>query len=100
MIPRSIWRWMILDIKRKKREKRIQLTAVFYFHVDIRTHLSDTFNGTEKTFGFRRFIIVGVGGTLHFDIIYNLYHSFLCVRFLRMKEIKQRDYCHTDEYKY
>ena len=25
MIPRSIWRWMILDIKRKKREKRIQL---------------------------------------------------------------------------
>ena len=25
MIPRSIWRWMILDIKRMKREKRIQL---------------------------------------------------------------------------
>lgn len=25
MIPRSIWRWMILGIKRKKREKRIQL---------------------------------------------------------------------------
>ena len=25
MIPRSIWRWMILDIKRKKKEKRIQL---------------------------------------------------------------------------
>jgi two-component system, sensor histidine kinase len=25
MIPRSIWRWIILDIKRKKREKRIQL---------------------------------------------------------------------------
>ena len=25
MIPRSIWRWMILDIKRKKNEKRIQL---------------------------------------------------------------------------
>ena len=25
MIPRSIWRWMILYIKRKKKEKRIQL---------------------------------------------------------------------------
>ena len=25
MILRSIWRWMILDIKRKKKEKRIQL---------------------------------------------------------------------------
>ena len=25
MIPRSTWRWMILDIKRKKKEKRIQL---------------------------------------------------------------------------
>ena len=25
MIPRSIWRWIILDIKRKKKEKRIQL---------------------------------------------------------------------------
>ena len=25
MIPRSIWRWMILDIKRKKKEKRIRL---------------------------------------------------------------------------
>ena len=25
MIPRSIWRWMILDIKRKKKEKRIHL---------------------------------------------------------------------------
>ena len=25
MIPRSIWRWMSLDIKRKKKEKRIQL---------------------------------------------------------------------------
>ena len=25
MIPRSIWRWMILGIKRKKKEKRIQL---------------------------------------------------------------------------
>ena len=25
MIPRSIWRWMILDIKRSKKEKRIQL---------------------------------------------------------------------------
>ena len=25
MIPRSIWRWMILDIKRKKKEKQIQL---------------------------------------------------------------------------
>jgi signal transduction histidine kinase/CheY-like chemotaxis protein len=25
MIPRNIWRWMILDIKRKKKEKRIQL---------------------------------------------------------------------------
>ena len=42
MIPRSIWRWMILDIKRKKKEKRIQLVggligicvvavALFYF---------------------------------------------------------------------
>ena len=28
MIPRSIWRWMILDIKRKKKEKRIQLFGV------------------------------------------------------------------------
>ena len=27
MIPRSIWRWMILDIKRKKKEKRIQLLS-------------------------------------------------------------------------
>ena len=25
MIPRSIWRWMILDIKRRKKEKRIYL---------------------------------------------------------------------------
>ena len=25
MIPRSIWRWMILDIKRKTKGKRIQL---------------------------------------------------------------------------
>ena len=25
MIPRSIWRWMIFDIKRKKKEKRIRL---------------------------------------------------------------------------
>ena len=25
MIPRSIWRWMILYIKRKKKEKRNQL---------------------------------------------------------------------------
>ena len=25
MIPRSIWRWMILDIKKKTKEKRIQL---------------------------------------------------------------------------
>ena len=25
MIQRNIWRWMILDIKRKKKEKRIQL---------------------------------------------------------------------------
>ena len=25
MIPRSIWRWMSLDIKRKKKEKQIQL---------------------------------------------------------------------------
>ena len=25
MIPRSIWRWMILYIKRKKKERRIQL---------------------------------------------------------------------------
>ena len=42
MIPRSIWRWIILDIKRKKKEKRIQLVggligicvaavALFYF---------------------------------------------------------------------
>ena len=73
-----------------------QLTTIFYFHVNICTHLSGTFNGTEETFGFRRFIIMGVGGALHFDIIYNLYHSFLCFRFLRMKEIKQRDCCHTD----
>ena len=41
------------------------------FHVDICTHLSGTFNGTKKTFGFRRFIIMGVGGTLHFDIVYS-----------------------------
>ena len=46
MIPRSIWRWMILEIKRKKKEKRIQIvgallgicvaaTALFYFfHVE------------------------------------------------------------------
>ena len=27
MIPRSIWRWMILDIKRKKKEKRIQVVG-------------------------------------------------------------------------
>ena len=42
MIPRSIWRWMILDIKRKTKEKRIQLiggligicvavSSLFYF---------------------------------------------------------------------
>ena len=42
MIPRSIWRWMILDIKRKKKEKRIQrlggligicvaVVSLFYF---------------------------------------------------------------------
>ena len=42
MIQRNIWRWMILDIKRKKKEKRIQLiggligicvatVALFYF---------------------------------------------------------------------
>ncbi len=53
------------------------MTAVFYFHVDICTHLSGTFNRTKKTFGFRRFIIMGVGGTLHFHIVYNLHHSFL-----------------------
>ena len=28
MIPRNIWRWMILDIKKKKNEKRIQLFGV------------------------------------------------------------------------
>ena len=28
MIPRSIWRWMILDIKKKENEKRIQLLGV------------------------------------------------------------------------
>ena len=42
MIPRSIWRWMILDIKRSKKEKRIQrlggligicvaVVSLFYF---------------------------------------------------------------------
>ena len=42
MIPRSIWRWMILGIKRKTKEKRIQVVggllgilvvaaALFYF---------------------------------------------------------------------
>ncbi len=46
MIPRSIWRWMILDIKKMKKEKRIHLlggligicvavVALFYFfHVE------------------------------------------------------------------
>ena len=46
MIPRSIWRWMILDIKRKKKEKRIQLlggligicvavvSLFYFFHVE------------------------------------------------------------------
>ena len=38
-----------------------QLTAVFCFHVNICTHLSGTFNSTEKALGFRRFIIMGVG---------------------------------------
>ena len=27
MIRKSIWRWMILDIKRKKKEKRIQVVG-------------------------------------------------------------------------
>ena len=46
MIPRSIWRWIILDIKRKKREKRIQLfgaligicvavvSLLYFFHAE------------------------------------------------------------------
>ena len=46
MIPRSIWRWMILDIKRKKKEKRIQLlggligicvavvSLIYFFYVE------------------------------------------------------------------
>ena len=46
MIPRSIWRWMILDIKRKKKEKRIQLlggligicvavvSLLYFFHTE------------------------------------------------------------------
>ena len=46
MIPRSIWRWMILDIKRKKKEKRIRLfggllgicvavvSLIYFFHVE------------------------------------------------------------------
>ena len=46
MIRRSIWRWMILDIKRKKKEKRIQLlggligicvavvSLFYFFHVE------------------------------------------------------------------
>ena len=46
MIPRSIWRWMILDIKRKKKEKRIQLlggligicvavvSLIYFFHAE------------------------------------------------------------------
>ncbi len=39
---------------------------------------------------------MGVGGALHFHIVYDLYHSFFCFRFFRMEEIKQRDYSHTD----
>ena len=46
MIRKSIWRWMILDIKRKKKEKRIQLlggligicvavvSLFYFFHVE------------------------------------------------------------------
>ena len=46
MIPRSIWRWMILDIKRKKKEKRIRLfgcligicvavvSLLYFFHAE------------------------------------------------------------------
>ena len=46
MIPRSIWRWMLLDIKRKKNEKRIQLfgaligicvavvSLLYFFHAE------------------------------------------------------------------
>ena len=46
MIPRNIWRWMILDIKKKENEKRIQLlgvllgicvaavSLVYFFHVE------------------------------------------------------------------
>ena len=46
MIRRSIWRWMILDIKRKKKEKRIQLlggllgicvavgSLFYFFHIE------------------------------------------------------------------
>ena len=46
MIQRSIWRWMLLDIKRKKKEKRIQLlggllgicvavgSLVYFFHAE------------------------------------------------------------------
>ena len=46
MIPRSIWRWMTLDIKRKKKEKRIQLiggligfcvavvSLFYFFHIE------------------------------------------------------------------
>jgi signal transduction histidine kinase/ActR/RegA family two-component response regulator len=46
MILRSIWRWMILDIKRKKKEKRIQLlgglmgicvavvSMLYFFHAE------------------------------------------------------------------
>ena len=46
MIPRSIWRWMILDIKRKKKEKRIRLlggligicvavvSLIYFFHAE------------------------------------------------------------------
>lgn len=48
MIRKSIWRWMILDIKRKKKEKRIQLlggligicvavvSLFYFFHVENR----------------------------------------------------------------
>ena len=78
------------------QELLAQLTTVFCFYVNICTHLSGTFNRPKKTFGFRRFIIMGIGGALHFDIVYNLHHSFLCFCLFRIKEIKQCDCNHTD----
>ena len=39
---------------------------------------------------------MGVGGTLHFYIVYNLHHSFFCFRLFYMEKIKQSDYSYTN----